>query len=221
MIYLEYTEDDFLMISGIQHFRFCQRQWALIHIEQAWQDNLLTFDGQILHTKADQPEIREKRNDKLIVRSLPVHSRELGLTGICDVVEFTEATDGVSIFGSHKKYLPQPIEYKHGHKKYDLSDTLQLLAQAVCLEEMLGCQITSGGVFYQKTRRREVIEFTADLREQLKKTTRLMHQYWTKRYTPKVKTGAWCKSCSLADICLPELLSKQTVQSYLRRRLDE
>jgi len=221
MIYLEYTEDDFLMISGIQHFRFCQRQWALIHIEQAWQDNLLTFDGQILHTKADQPEIREKRNDKLIVRSLPVHSRELGLTGICDVVEFTEATDGVSIFGSHKKYLPQPIEYKHGHKKYDLSDTLQLLAQAVCLEEMLGCQITSGGVFYQKTRRREVIEFTAELREQLKKTTRLMHQYWTKRYTPKVKTGAWCKSCSLADICLPELLSKQTVQSYLRRRLDE
>lgn len=221
MIYLEYTEDDFLMISGIQHFRFCRRQWALIHIEQAWQDNLLTFDGQILHTKADQPEIREKRNDKLIVRSLPVHSRELGLTGICDVVEFTEATDGVSIFGSHKKYLPQPIEYKHGHKKYDLSDTLQLLAQAVCLEEMLGCQISSGGVFYQKTRRREVIEFTADLREQLKKTTRLMHQYWTKRYTPKVKTGAWCKSCSLADICLPELLSKQTVQSYLRRRLDE
>lgn len=221
MIYLEYTEDDFLMISGIQHFRFCQRQWALIHIEQAWQDNLLTFDGRILHTKADQPEIREKRNDKLIVRSLPVHSRELGLTGICDVVEFTEATDGVSIFGSHKKYLPQPIEYKHGHKKYDLSDTLQLLAQAVCLEEMLGCQITSGGVFYQKTRRREVIEFTANLREQLKKTTRLMHQYWTKRYTPRVKTGAWCKSCSLADICLPELLSKQTVQSYLRRRLDE
>ncbi len=221
MIYLEYTEDDFLMISGIQHFRFCRRQWALIHIEQAWQDNLLTFDGQILHTKADQPEIREKRNDKLIVRSLPVHSRELGLTGICDVVEFTEATDGVSIFGSHKKYLPQPIEYKHGHKKYDLSDTLQLLAQAVCLEEMLGCQISSGGVFYQKTRRREVIEFTANLREQLKKTTRLMHQYWTKRYTPKVKTGAWCKSCSLADICLPELLSKQTVQSYLRRRLDE
>ncbi|EJN56200.1 CRISPR-associated protein Cas4 [Loigolactobacillus coryniformis] len=218
---MEYTEDDFLMISGIQHFRFCQRQWALIHIEQAWQDNLLTFDGQILHTKADQPEIREKRNDKLIVRSLPVHSRELGLTGICDVVEFTEATDGVSIFGSHKKYLPQPIEYKHGHKKYDLSDTLQLLAQAVCLEEMLGCQITSGGVFYQKTRRREVIEFTANLREQLKKTTRLMHQYWTKRYTPRVKTGAWCKSCSLADICLPELLSKQTVQSYLRRRLDE
>lgn len=193
----------------------------MIHIEQAWQDNLLTFDGQILHTKADQPEIREKRNDKLIVRSLPVHSRELGLTGICDVVEFTEATDGVSIFGSHKKYLPQPIEYKHGHKKYDLSDTLQLLAQAVCLEEMLGCQITSGGVFYQKTRRREVIEFTANLREQLKKTTRLMHQYWTKRYTPRVKTGAWCKSCSLADICLPELLSKQTVQSYLRRRLDE
>lgn len=218
---VEYSEDDFLMISGIQHFRFCQRQWSLIHVEQAWQDNLLTYDGQILHTKADQPEIREKRKNKLIVRSLPVHSRELGLTGICDVVEFEEKPDGVSIFGSEKKYLPKPVEYKHGHKKYDLSDTLQLLAEAACLEEMLGCTIRSGSIFYQQTRRREEIEFTESMREQLLNTTEKMHQYWKKRFTPRVKTGPWCKSCSLANICLPELLSKQTVRSYLKRRLSD
>nr|SFZ88600.1 CRISPR-associated RecB family exonuclease Cas4 [Loigolactobacillus rennini] len=218
---MAYSEADFLMISGIQHFRFCQRQWSLIHIEQAWQDNLLTFDGQLLHTKADQPEIREKRKGKLLVRALPIHSRELGLTGICDVVEFIETPSGIKLFGSSKHYQPRPIEYKHGHKKYNLSDSLQLLAEAVCLEEMLGCHIESGAIFYQQTRHREIVSFTADLRHQLKKTVMKMHQYWTKRFTPKVKTGAWCRSCSLKDFCLPELLSKQSVKQYLQRRLDE
>lgn len=218
---MAYSETDFLMISGIQHFRFCQRQWSLIHVEQAWQDNLLTFDGQLLHTKADQPEIREKRKGKLLVRALPIHSRELGLTGICDVVEFIETPSGIKLFGSSKHYQPRPIEYKHGHKKYDLSDSLQLLAEAVCLEEMLGCHIESGAIFYQQTRHREIVSFTIDLRHQLKKTVRKMHQYWTKRFTPKVKTGAWCRSCSLKDFCLPELLSKQSVKQYLQRRLDE
>lgn len=218
---MAYSETDFLMISGIQHFRFCQRQWSLIHVEQAWQDNLLTFDGQLLHTKADQPEIREKRKGKLLVRALPIHSRELGLTGICDVVEFIETPSGIKLFGSSKHYQPRPIEYKHGHKKYDLSDSLQLLAEAVCLEEMLGCHIESGAIFYQQTRHREIVSFTVDLRHQLKKTVRKMHQYWTKRFTPKVKTGAWCRSCSLKDFCLPELLSKQSVKQYLQRRLDE
>lgn len=218
---MAYSETDFLMISGIQHFRFCQRQWSLIHVEQAWQDNLLTFDGQLLHTKADQPEIREKRKGKLLVRALPIHSRELGLTGICDVVEFIETPSGIKLFGSSKHYQPRPIEYKHGYKKYDLSDSLQLLAEAVCLEEMLGCHIESGAIFYQQTRHREIVSFTVDLRHQLKKTVRKMHQYWTKRFTPKVKTGAWCRSCSLKDFCLPELLSKQSVKQYLQRRLDE
>lgn len=219
--YLSYAEDDFLMISGIQHFRFCQRQWALIHIEQAWQDNLLTYDGQLLHTKVDQPEIREKRKDQLIVRSLPVHSRELGLTGICDLVEFTEAEHGVTLFGSSKKYDVQPVEYKHGHRKYDLSDTLQLLAEAYCLEEMLGCHITTGAIFYGQTRRREKIVFTTELREQLQSTVEEMHRYWQRRTTPKVKTGPWCRSCSLRNICVPELLTKQSVHQYLQRRLED
>lgn len=218
---MEYNEDDFLMISGIQHFRFCSRQWALIHIEQAWRDNLLTFDGQTLHTKADQPQIREKRKDKLIVRSLPVHSRELGLTGICDVVEFTESKSGVSIQGSEAKYLPNPVEYKHGHKKYDLSDTLQLLAEAICLEEMMGCKVSHGYIYYQQTRHRELIPFTDQLRIELAETVKKMHQLWERRYTPKVKTGPWCKSCSVAEFCFPELITKQTVHSYLKRRLDE
>lgn len=218
---MEYSEDDFLMISGIQHFLFCRRQWALIHVEQAWQDNILTYSGQQLHTKADQPEIREKRGDKIIVRSMPVHSREFGITGICDVVELTQDEDGVEIADAAGHYQPVPIEYKHGHKKYDLSDTMQLLGQAICLEEMMGCHIDQGEVYYHETRRRETIAFTDDLRNTFTKMLDEMHMYWQKCYTPKVKTGKWCNNCSLQDICLPEMLKKSTVASYLDRRLAE
>jgi CRISPR-associated exonuclease Cas4 len=218
---MTYDESDFLMISGIQHFCFCKRQWALIHIEQAWLENSLTYEGQQLHQKADQPEIREHRGDKLIMRALPVHSRVYGLSGICDVVEFTKNKDGIQIQQAEGDYQPVAVEYKHGKKKYDLSDTLQLLGESICLEEMLGCTIDHGEIFYQKTRRRESIEFTDDLRTTFEQTITEMRQYWQKRYTPKVKTGAWCRSCSLKDICLPELLKRQSVASYLKRKLSE
>lgn len=218
---MEYDESDYLMISGIQHFCFCKRQWALIHIEQAWSENSLTYEGQQLHQKADQPEIRERRGDKLVIRALPVHSRIYGLSGVCDVVEFTKNTDGIQIQQAEGYYQPVAIEYKHGKKKYDLSDTLQLLGESICLEEMLGCEIDHGEIFYQKTRRREIIDFTTDLRATFEKTVAEMRQYWQRRYTPKAKTGAWCRSCSLKDICLPELLKKQSVASYLKRKLSE
>lgn len=216
-----YDESDYLMISGLQHFVFCRRQWALIHVEQAWQDNVLTFEGQQLHHKADQPEIREHRGDTVVIRALPVHSVEYGLTGICDVVEFKRQAEGIKIQQATGTYQPIPVEYKHGHKKYDSSDALQLLGEAICLEEMLGCAIDSGDVFYQETRRRETIPFTPELRTQFKQVVAEMHQYWQRRYTPKVKTGAWCRSCSLKEICLPEMMKKQSVSSYLRKKLSE
>lgn len=218
---MEYSEDDFLMISGIQHFLFCRRQWALIHIEQEWKENVLTYSGQQLHQKTDQPQIREKRGDKITVRAMPVHSREFGLSGICDVVEFNSDPDGVHISGTDEKYTPLPVEYKHGHKKYDLSDTMQLLGEAICLEEMTGCEISHGEIYYHEVRRRENILFTSEMRETFTKIVAEMHEYWRKRYTPKVRTGKWCRSCSLRDICLPEALNKKTVASYLERRLSE
>jgi len=134
-----YDEQDYLMISGIQHFLFCRRQWALIHIEQQWQENVLTLEGQYLHEKADQPTSREKRKDRLIVRALPIHSPTLGITGICDVVEFVQDPAGVPLNGEIGTFSPIPVEYKHGKPKQELSDILQLTAQAVCLEEMLVC----------------------------------------------------------------------------------
>lgn len=216
-----YEEADYLMISGIQHFLFCRRQWALIHIEQQWQENVLTLEGQYLHEKADQPLIREKRKGKLTVRALPVQSSELGITGICDVVEFLEVTDGVSLHGEAGQFQPVPIEFKHGKPKTQPSDILQVVAQAVCLEEMLVCEVPKGFIYYHETRRREEIRITEESRMKLKETLEEMHGYWSRRYTPKVKTGNFCKKCSLQDICLPKLMNNQTVKSYLDRRLME
>ncbi len=217
-----YSEDDYLMISGIQHFLFCKRQWALIHIEQLWKENVLTLEGQYLHEKADQPSIREKRGDKIIVRALPVHSPVLGVNGICDIVEFIQDDQGVSVLDYPEKYRAIPIEYKHGKPKYDLSDTMQLTAQAMCLEEMLACaKIETGFIYYHEVRYREEIQLSDDIREKLKENLGEMHQYFERRWTPKVKTGPFCKKCSLIDLCLPELNKKKSVKSYIEGKLKE
>lgn len=213
---MAYNPNEFLMISGIQHFLFCKRQWALIHIEQQWQDNILTIEGQALHHKADQPFIREKRKNKLIVRALPVQSHELGVTGICDVVEFVQHPQGVTISGSEGLYLPFPVEYKRGKHKLNNADLMQLLAQAVCLEEMLVCEITHGYIYYNETKTREKIIFTAQQREQLKQVVLEMQHYFARKHTPKVKTGNFCKKCSLQHICMPMLMSKRSVKSYIK-----
>lgn len=216
---MAYSEEDFLMISGIQHFVFCRRQWALIHIEQQWAENVLTVEGQDLHKKADQPFIREKRGDRLIVRAMPVQSYTLGITGICDVVEFVQDPNGITLQQSQDTYRVYPVEYKRGKPKWDASDMMQLLAQAMCLEEMLMCEIPEGFVYYHEIKHREKISFTQEHRTQLKTVLDEMHQYYSRRYTPKVKTGKFCLNCSLKDECLPVLMNKQSVKSYIEGAL--
>lgn len=216
-----YNEDDYLMLSGIQHFTFCKRQWALIHIEQQWAENVRTVEGNHLHKRADQPMIREKRGNKLVVRGLPIHSRELGITGICDVVEFMQDPNGISLVNEKELYLPYPVEYKRGKPKTDESDILQLTAQALCLEEMLLCEIQNGYLYYNEIKHRVDIPITTYYRDQVKKQLEEMHQYFQKSYTPKVKAGPHCKSCSLINICLPDLMKKKSVSSYIEGRLIE
>jgi len=218
----EYPPDDLLPLSGIQHFVFCRRQWALIHIEQQWQENALTVEGRILHRRADDPFFTEKRGDTLIARSVPVASSTLGLTGICDVVEFTRSEQGVQLPGREGFWQPTPVEYKRGRKKHDPCDEAQLCAQAICLEEMLLVEIPRGYVFYAQTRRREAVEFTADLRALVQKSAAEMHQYFSRGYTPKVKPHKGCRSCSLADICLPHLQDRRTPAShYIQENIEQ
>lgn len=216
-----YKESEFLLLSGIQHFQFCERQWALIHIEHEWEENVLTVEGDYLHEKADDPFIREKRKGIIYVRGLPVHSSQLGITGICDVVEFHENEAGVSLQNETGTFIPIPIEYKRGKPKKDLSDIMQLTAQAMCLEHMLMHPINKGYLYYHETRNRVKIDITEELKEKVISVVKRMHSYYKRKHTPRVKTGKHCNNCSLRHICLPELLTKETVESYMKRKLAE
>ena len=217
----EYTQDDLLPLSGIQHFLFCRRQWALIHIEQQWKENALTAEGRIMHQRADNPFFTETRKGVVIARSVPVASYRLGLSGVCDVVEFTASPDGVKLPNRDGLYLPSPIEYKRGREKHDHSDETQLCAQALCLEEMLSTTIPRGFLFYGETRHRVEIPFTVELRVLVKEMSDEMHNYFSRGYTPRVKPSKACRSCSLADICLPVLQEKVIAASkYIKQNLE-
>jgi CRISPR-associated exonuclease Cas4 len=214
-------EDNYLMLSGIQHFLFCRRQWALIHVEQQWEENVRTIEGQYLHTKADQPFLREKRGDKLVVRAMPVKSKKLKITGVCDVVEFIRSANGVELAGTEGKYLAYPVEYKRGKPKRDDSDILQLTAQALCLEEMLLCEVNTGYLFYNEIKHRMEVPLTMEYKREVTSIVNEMYDYYQRRHTPKVKTGAFCKSCSLQHICLPNMLNKRSVRSYIEGKIAE
>ncbi len=164
-----YNEENFLQLSGIQHFAFCRRQWALAYIEMQWQENVRTVEGKILHENAHDAGLKEKRGDLFIVRAMPIHSREMGVSGECDVVEFHKAKDGINLSGKEGLYKVVPVEYKRGKPKTDDSDILQVAAQALCLEEMLCCTIPYGYIYYGETRHRTKIEFTEEIREKVRK----------------------------------------------------
>jgi CRISPR-associated exonuclease Cas4 len=217
----EYAPEDLLPLSGIQHFLFCRRQWALIHVERQWQENALTAEGRILHSRVDDPFFTEKRKGVIVARSAPVASLSLGLYGICDVVEFTESAEGVHLPGQTGTFLPAPVEYKRGKQKQEPSDEAQLCAQALCLEEMLAVSIPVGYLYYGQTRRRVSVDLTPALRDQVRKAAHEMQGYFQRGYTPKVKPFKGCKSCSLADLCLPHLQSDVTpASSYIQQQIE-
>ena len=218
---MEYTEEEYLMISGIQHFKFCRRQWAHLYIEQQWAENYHTAVGELMHKKAHDPYITEKRKDVLIVRALPIASRKLGAVGECDIVEFHKCDDGVSLRGHRGLYSIYPIEYKKGKPKVSEEDKLQLVVQAMSLEEMFSTQIEEGAIYYGETRRREVVQVSQELRDMATKMFEEMHDYFKRGYTPKVKQSKSCNSCSLKDICLPRLNKAGSVKNYISQMLGE
>lgn len=210
-----FKEEDYLMLSGLQHFAFCRRQWALIHIEQQWAENYRTADGQVMHRNVHNAGFHEKRGDTVITRAMAVSSPRLGISGECDAVEFIKDTDGININGLDGRYRVVPVEYKRGEPKADECDMMQLTAQALCLEDMLCCDIPKGYLFYGETRHRQEIIFSEELRERTEKAIREMHDYYERRYTPKVKRSKACNACSLKDICLPVLCSERSAKKYI------
>ena len=216
-----YAEEDFLPLSGLQHFAFCRRQWALIQIEQQWKENLRTVEGDLFHRRAHNEQERERRGDTLILRGLPVVSHTLGLSGKCDVVEFRADSDGIRLHGEEGLWMPFPVEYKRGAPKTHQADELQLCAQAMCLEEMLCCAVPEGALFYGETRRRKAVCFTPELRRQVCAMTAEMHQLRRRGHTPNVKPSKGCGACSLKELCLPVLMKGNDVDAYLHRAMEE
>jgi len=199
-----HTEDDLLPISALQHMRFCPRQCALIHIERLWSENRLTAKGRIMHAKVhDSPG--ESRGDLYIARGLRLKSLELGLSGQADVVEFHrtgDRTGGAELPGRDGRWIPFPVEYKRGKPKRNDCDRVQLCAQAICLEEMLGVSIPRGALFYGKTKRRQPVEFDDELRATTTRTAEELHDMFESGVTPAPSRTPACRSCSMQDCCL-------------------
>ena len=219
-----FSDDDMLMLSGIQHFRFCPRQWALIHVEQQWDDNRLTMEGSLLHQHADDPFYRQKCGDHISLRSVSVASHELGLYGITDVVELHPAEDDANAI-SHPQYpgrwLPYPVEYKHGKPKKHEEDEVQLAAQAMCLEEQYDIRIGYGAIFYAEIRHRVEIQITEELRSLVAECVAQMHEIFSSGVLPAIRKGKYCGKCSLNNICMPDSADCTKVSHYLKKYLYE
>ncbi len=211
------TDTDLLPLSALQHFAYCPRQFALIHLEQIWEENRFTAEGQLLHQRVNTGEA-ETRGDLHVARTLRLVSHELGLTGVADVVEFHRTEEGgTKLTGHSGRWRPFPVEYKRGRSKADDWDRLQLCAQAICLEEMLGITVPDGAIFYGKPRRREAVAIDTGLRDKTHALAGLMHDLWVTRRTPPPDPGPKCDHCSLRNNCLPDTTS---ASEYLQRMLD-
>lgn len=200
---------DYVLISALQHYQFCPRQCALIHLEQLWEDNYLTVQGEILHDKVDSG-VNELRGEVFTTRSLRLGSEKYRLTGVADVVEFHKSSEGASQKGKQGKWLPCPVEYKRGASKLNNCDRIQLCAQALCLEEMLGLSIPKAALWYNRTKMREWVELSNELREETVSIINAVHLMFEIKRTPKAIYEKKCHSCSLLSICGPQLLNDST-----------
>jgi len=206
---MTYTQDDLLPLSGLQHILFCERQCALIHVEQVWDENRLTAEGRIMHEKVHEAD-RESRGDMRIEYGLPLRSLRLGLIAKADVVEFHRKKT------PDEMWLPYPVEYKHGKPKKDNSDKVQLCAQAMCLEEMLDVEIPEGAIFYGKTRHRQDVIFDNELRKETEESSRRFHALVESGKTPAPRYARRCDSCSVYEHCLPKTVERhQSINRYL------
>jgi len=209
---MNYAEEDLIPLSAVQHVVFCERQCALIHVEQIWDENLFTAEGRIMHERVHERD-RESRGDVRIERGVPLRSLRLGLIGKADMVEF-HRTEGA-------KWQPFPVEYKRGKPKPDDCDKVQLCAQAICLEEMLDMNVPCGALYYGKTRHRLNVTFDQSLRKETERAARKAREMIQDGVTPKAVYTKKCKSCSLQVHCMPKLPKKRLVKTYLAETVEK
>ncbi|HRP94387.1 MAG TPA: CRISPR-associated protein Cas4 [Ignavibacteriaceae bacterium] len=194
------------MISALQHYVYCPRQCGLIHVDDVWQENVFTVRGNILHGKVDTDTYETRGNTKT-VRGLRIHSYKFGITGRCDVVEFKETENGKIVL---------PVEFKSGEPKEDISDKVQLCAQAICLEEMLNITIKQGAFFYGKIRRRNIVDIDEELRTQTENIILAVRQIVASKKIPIAEFQTKCRNCSLQSICQPKAMNKRKLENYIK-----
>lgn len=218
-----YQEDQLLPISALQHLAFCERQCALIHLEQIWTENRLTAEGRVLHENVHEHG-SESRRDLRQATGLRLRSLRLGLTGQTDLVEFHRQNGpagAIRLPGVEGWWRPFPVEYKRGRPKAEAVDEIQLCAQAICLEEMLGGDISAGALFYGTSRRRHEVVFSSDLRAKVELASHRLHLLLESEITPPaVYRPEKCDHCSLLEVCQPHIAGR-SVDTYLRRMLEE
>jgi CRISPR-associated exonuclease Cas4 len=205
-----YLESDFVALSALQHFIYCPRQCALIHLEQIWSENVYTAEGREMHERVDDGKT-SYRSGVRITRSEALRSAVLGVSGVADVVEWHK-------LNNHEK--PFPVEYKRGKPKKHDADKIQLCAQAICLEEMLAVHIPAGALFYGQTKRRLDVIFDDALREKTIFAAKGVHDLFRNGVTPPPDPGPKCKLCSLKDECLPDVIAHgKSAKIYLQKLL--
>lgn len=200
-------EDDLVMISALEHYSYCPRQCALIHVDQTFDENLYTLRGRAVHERVDEP-VTEYQEGVRVERALPLWSKRLGLIGKADVVEFHGVT-------------PYPVEYKHGSKREREHDDLQVCAQAICLEEMTGREVPRGAIYYHSSRRRREVEFTAMLRVEVERATLAIRQMLGEKSIPPPVNDKRCRHCSLQESCMPGAVGEKKRAAELLRTLYE
>lgn len=219
-----YSDNDLLMLSGIQHIAFCERQYALAYIENIWKDNVLTVQGHHLHERADNPFESDYRDGIITLRGVNIISYKLGLYGKADVLELEKdgiSENSLSLEGKSGTWSIRPVEYKRGKPKPDVCDEVQLCAQAMCLEEMFNVCIKTAAIFYGEPRRRLAVELDSNLRNLTMQYAERMHQLFSEEITPKPIYKKHCHSCSLFEICKPKQFSiPNSVSTYLKRMLN-
>lgn len=217
-----YCEDDLLPLSGLQHLSFCERRWALVHLERQWQDNANTAEGVLLHERAHSAE-NESRPGLLIRRTLPLRSLRLGVSGQADVVEFhlvAPGEAGVAIPRRKGLWRPLPVEYKRSRDSHgEWAYRLQLCAQAICMEEMLGTPVPEGAVFDGKQKRRESVIFDPELRQRVALLAEHMHALFAAGSTPPPVPAKKCEGCSMKTACSPHMLDRENARHYLRQNI--
>ncbi len=217
-----FADDELIPLSALQHFVFCRRQCALIHLDGVWTENRLTAEGRAMHDRVDS-RVHESRRDTCVAATLRLVSHKLGVAGVADMVEFhrvrDDAPDGAKLAGKSGRWIPFPVEYKHGKPNGRQADEVQLCAQAMCLEEMLNVAVPCGALFYGKTRHRLDVNFDAALRTLTEETARGVHALFAAGDVPPAEYGPWCESCSLQDACQPRKQSL-SAEKWLARQME-